>query len=65
MGWQVLIQPMSIPEFWPCPTTIEMHEKKVLKPSQIGTTLDASSWKSINITNLNTYNQIRKTNPTT
>jgi hypothetical protein len=28
MGWQVLIQPMSILEFWPCPTTIEMHEKE-------------------------------------
>jgi hypothetical protein len=39
--------------------------KKVLKPSQIGTPLDASSWKSMNITNLNIYNQIKKTNPTT
>ncbi len=39
--------------------------KRGLKPSQIGTTLDASSWKSMNITNLNIYNQIRKTNPTT
>jgi hypothetical protein len=28
MGWQVLIQPMSILEFWLCPTTIEMHEKE-------------------------------------